>query len=116
MKNFIFLLSFSILFQSCFSYKTVDYNNIAIEKKQKFEVSGLGGKNIKGRLVSKNEQLMVLENNGQLQEMPVSEIYEVKVRKFSILKSTGLLGATYAAIVVGILIAIIAGGGGLVLM
>ena len=116
MKNFIFLLSFSILFQSCFSYKTVDYNNIVIEKKQKFEVSGVGGKNIKGRLVSKNEQLIILENNGQLQEMPVSEIYEVKVRKFSILKSTGLLGATYAAILVGILIAIIAGGGGLVVM
>ena len=116
MKNFIFLLSFSILFQSCFSYKTVDYNNIAIEKKQKFEVSGVGGKNIKGRLVSKNEQLIILKNNGQIQEMPVSEIYEVKVRKFSILKSTGLLGATYAAIVVGILIAIIAGGGGLVVM
>ena len=87
MKKFIFLLSFSILFQSCFSYKTVDYNNIAIEKKQKFEVSGVGGKNIKGRLVSKNEQLMILKNNGQLQEVPVSEIYEVKVRKFSILKS-----------------------------
>ena len=116
MKIFIFLLSFSILFQSCFSYKTVDYNNIAIEKKQKFEVLRVGGTNIKGRLVSKNDQLMILENNGQLQEMPVSEIYEVKVRKFSILKSTGLLGATYAAIVVGILIAIIAGGGGLVVM
>ena len=116
MKIFIFLLSFSILFQSCFSYKTVDYNNIAIEKKQKFEVFGVEGTNIKGRLVSKNDQLIILENNGQLQEMPVSEIYEVKVRKFSILKSTGLLGATYAAIVVGILIAIIAGGGGLVVM
>ena len=116
MKNFIFLLSFSILFQSCFSYKTVDYNNIAIEKKQKFEVSGVEGTNIKGRLVSKNDQLIILENNGQLQEMPVSEIYEVKVRKFSILKSTGLLGATYAAILVGILIAIIAAGGGLVIM
>ena len=116
MKNFIFLLSFSILFQSCFSYKTVDYNNIAIEKKQKFEVFGVEGTNIKGRLVSKNDQLIILENNGQLQEMPVSEIYEVKVRKFSILKSTGLLGATYAAILVVILIAIIAGGGGLVVM
>ena len=100
MKKFIFLLSFSILFQSCFSYKTVDYNNIAIEKKQKFEVSGVGGKNIKGRLVSKNEQLMILKNNGQLQEMPVSEIYEVKVRKFSILKSAGLLGSIYATVIV----------------
>ena len=91
MKKFIFLLSFSILFQSCFSYKTVDYNNIAIEKKQKFEVSGVGGKNIKGRLVSKNEQLMILKNNGELQEVPVSEIYEVKVRKFSILKSLSVV-------------------------
>ncbi|MDA9026927.1 hypothetical protein N9H82_05730, partial [Flavobacteriaceae bacterium] len=60
-------------------------------KKQKFEVSGVGGKNIKGRLVSKNEQLIILKNNGQIQEMPVSEIYEVKVRKFSILKSSGVV-------------------------
>ena len=112
MRKFIFLLSFSILFQSCFSYKTVDYNNIAIEKKQKFEVSGVGGKNIKGRLVSKNEQLMILENNGQLQEMPVSEIYEVKVRKFSILKSAGLLGSIYATVVVvlaAVFISVLAG-------
>jgi len=100
MKKFIFLLSFSILFQSCFSYKTVDYNNIAIEKKQKFEVFGIGGTNIKGRLVSKNDQLMILENSGQLQEMPVSEIYKVKVRKFSILKSAGLLGGVYATVIV----------------
>ena len=28
----IFLLSFSILFQSYFSYKTIDYNNISVEK------------------------------------------------------------------------------------
>ena len=110
MKKFIFLLSFSILFQSCFSYKTVDYNNIAIEKKQKFEVSGLGGKNIKGRLVSKNEQLMILENNGQLQEMPVSEIYEVKVRKFSILKSSGVVAG--AAVLIALFATLIGYGYG----
>ena len=89
MRKFIFLLSFSILFQSCFSYKTVDYNNIVIKKKQKFEVLGVGGTNIKGRLVSKNDQLMILENNGKLQEISVDEIYEVKVRKFSIWKTVG---------------------------
>ena len=77
------------MFQSCFSYKTVDYNNIAIEKKQKFEVFGVGGTYIKGRLVSKNERLMILENNGQLQEISVDEIDEVKVRRFSILKTAG---------------------------
>jgi hypothetical protein len=34
---------------------------------------------------------MILKNNGQLQEVPVSEIYEVKVRKFSILKSFAVI-------------------------
>ena len=36
MKKFsllLLLLLLSILFQSCFSYKTVDYNNIEIDKK-----------------------------------------------------------------------------------
>ena len=53
--NFAFtilvIIVFLILFQSCFSYKTVDYNTIAAEKNQKFEVLGVGGKTIKGRLV-----------------------------------------------------------------
>jgi len=35
MKKSYLLLSFLILFQSCFSYKSVDYNRIPIEKKQK---------------------------------------------------------------------------------
>ena len=94
MKKGSLLLSFLILFQSCFSYKTVDYNSIPIEKKQKVEVKGVGGTNIKGTLVSKNEQTMILNTNGQLQKIPVSEIYEVKVRKFSLLKSSGVLASS----------------------
>ena len=110
MKKFslllLLLLLLSILFQSCFSYKTVDYNKIAIEKKQNFEVLGVGGTNIKGRLVSKNEQLMILENNGQLQEISVDEIYEVKVRKISIWKTVGrtYLSLGIGALVIGVLL------------
>ena len=100
MKKGSLLLSFLILFQSCFSYKTVDYNSIPIEKKQKVEVKGVGGTNIKGTLVSKNEQILTLNNNGQLQKIPVSEIYEVKVRKFSILKTAVRFAAAYGAFVV----------------
>ena len=91
MRKRIFLLSISILLQSCFSYKSVNYNDIAIGKKPKVEVKGVGGTNSKGRLVSRNEQTLILESNGALQKIPVSEIYEVKVRKFSILKSFGLV-------------------------
>jgi hypothetical protein len=94
MKKLSLLLSFLILFQSCFSYKTVDYNSVPIEKKQKVEVKAVGGTNIKGILVSKNEQTMIIDNNVQLQKIPVNEIYEVKVRKFSILKSSGLVASS----------------------
>ena len=90
MKNFsLLLLLLSILFQSCYSYKTVDYNKIAIEKKQKFEVKGVKGKYIKGRLVSKNEQTMTLETKVGQQTIAVEEIYDVKVRKFAFLKTLG---------------------------
>jgi hypothetical protein len=94
MKKSSLLLSFLILFQSFFSYKTVNYNSIPIEKKQKVEVKGIGGINIKGTLVSKNEQTLTIDTNGQLQKIPVGEIYEVKVKKFSLLKSYGLLVST----------------------
>ena len=93
MKKLIFLLSVSILFQSCFSYKTVDYNNIIIEKKQKVEVENLERTNIKGRLVSKNEKSVILETNKVLQTILKDEIFEVRVRSFSILKSTGVIAA-----------------------
>jgi tRNA A22 N-methylase len=94
MKKLPLLLSFLILFQSCYGYKSVNYNSIPIEKKQKVKVKGVGGTNIKGILVSKNEQILTLDIDGQLQKISVSEIYEVKVRKFSLLKSYGLLVST----------------------
>ena len=92
MKKLFFLLLFMILFQSCFSYTTVDYNNIEIEKKQKFEIDKLDKTIIKGRLVSKNEKTMILENNGERLTILSEEIHEVKVRKFSYLKSLRLYG------------------------
>ena len=98
-----------MLFQSCFSYKSIDYNNIAIEKKQMFEVKGAGGTYIEGRLVSKNEKTMILENNGRLQPIPVEEIYEVKVREFSVLKSLNTAGVALGAIFLALLLSL-AGG------
>ena len=50
MKKLFLLLSFSILLQSCSGYKSIDYNNIENEKKQKFKVFRLDRENIKGRV------------------------------------------------------------------
>jgi hypothetical protein len=98
MKKLLLLFLLSILFQSCFSYKSVDFKSISIEKKQKFEVKGVGGKYIKGRLVSKNEQTMILETKEGLQTIPVEEIYDVKVRIFSFYHSLRVFNGSYFTI------------------
>ena len=104
MKKLILLLLFSFLFQSCFSYKSVNFNDIKNEKKQKFEVLKLDKTNIKGRLVSIDENVMILENRNGNQTVNENEIYDVKVRKFSILKlATGIVGTYGAFIVIGVL-------------
>ena len=104
MKKLLLLLLFSFLFQSCFSYKSVNFNDIKNEKKQKFEVSKLDKTNIKGRLVSIDENVMILENRNGNQTISENEIYDVKVRKFSIIKlATGVVGTYGALVVIGIL-------------
>jgi hypothetical protein len=104
MKKLLILLLFSFLFQSCFSYKSVNFNDIKNKKKQKFEVSKLDKTNIKGRLVSIDENAMILENRNGNQTINENEIYDVKVRKFSILKlATGIVGTYGAFVVIGVL-------------
>jgi hypothetical protein len=103
MKKLLFLLSFSILFQSCYSYKSIDYNNIETDKKQKLEVLMLNKTSMKGQLVSKNEKTMILESKDGQGAIPVEQINAVKVRKFSFLKSAGLTVGTFVgALLIGI--------------
>ena len=90
MKNLFILLSFLILFQSCFSYKSVNYDTISSDdKKQKIQVEMLDRTKFSGQLVSKDGKTMTLENNGSTQTILKKDIYEVKVVKFSILKTLG---------------------------
>ena len=92
MKKLILLLLISILFLSCFNYKSVDFKSISNEKKQKFEIAKIDRTSVKGQLVSIDEDRMILENKGQNQIILKDEIYDVKVRKFSYLKSLRLYG------------------------
>ena len=98
MKNILFLFTFLILFQSCFSYKTVNYNSILIGKKQKFEIIkyDVSKPTIEGRLVSENEETMIFDNNGERYTVLKDEIYEVKIREFSFYKTVFLIGSAFA--------------------
>ena len=102
MKKLLLILLISFLFQSCFSYKSADYNSIETDKKQKIEVEMLDRTSFKGQLVSKDETTMILENNGSTQTILKEEIYEVKVKTFSILKTAGNVGKTAGWLAAGV--------------
>tara|TARA_B110000116_G_scaffold6711_1_gene5835 strand:+ start:414 stop:749 length:336 start_codon:yes stop_codon:yes gene_type:complete len=104
MKKLLFLLSFSILFQSCYSYKSIDYSNIEINKKQKLEVLMLNKTSMKGQLVSKNEKTIILQTKDGQGAIPMEEVYNVKVREFSLLKTAGLTVLIPIAAYVGLAI------------
>jgi len=58
---------------------------------------------MKGQLVSKNEKTMILESKDGQGAIPVEQINAVKVRKFSFLKSAGLIVGTFVgALLIGI--------------
>ena len=111
MKKIIFLLLIPILFQSCSSYKSVDFNSIVVEKKRKFEIEKVDSSKLTGRLVSKNENSIILENNRGIQTILKSEIQELKVKKFSILKTATGDVSTYFIILIGAVAVIFLSGG-----
>ncbi len=89
MKKLLFLLSFSILFQSCYSYKSIDYSTIEIDKKLQLEVLRLNKTSMKGRLVSKNEKTIILQTKNGQGTIPMEEVYNIKVKEFSVSKTLG---------------------------
>jgi small nuclear ribonucleoprotein (snRNP)-like protein len=101
----VILLSFLILFQSCFSYRTVNYSEISNDKKQKVEVEMLDRTKFSGQLVSTDDKSMTLDNNGIEQKVLKKDIYEIKIKKFSILKTLGKIakGGAWVAASAGIL-------------
>jgi hypothetical protein len=66
-------------------------------------VSKLDELNIKGRLVSIDKNVMILEIRNGYEKINENEIYDVKVRKFSVIKSaTGIVGTYGALVLIGI--------------
>ena len=111
-KSVVFSLSFLILFQSCFSYRTVNYNEISNDKKQKIELEMLDRTKFSGQLVSADDRTITLQNDGIEQKVPKKDIYEIKIKKFSILKTLGNIarGGAWVAASAGIFFIIILSG------
>ena len=104
-KVVVVSLSFLILFQSCFSYKTVNFSEISNDKKQKVEVEMLDRTKFSGQLVFTDDRTITVENNGIEQKVLKQDIYEIKIKKFSIFKSLKNIAkaGAWAAATAGIL-------------
>tara|TARA_B100001093_G_scaffold456523_1_gene467539 strand:- start:1678 stop:2016 length:339 start_codon:yes stop_codon:yes gene_type:complete len=100
MKKIIYLFALSILFQSCFSYKTVEYDNINSEKKQTFRIEKDDRTKIKGKLVSKDDKKIIVKKSGKTQTVLQENIEEIRVKKFSIIRTAAGAAGTYAAALV----------------
>tara|TARA_B100000963_G_scaffold328616_1_gene317339 strand:- start:21443 stop:21781 length:339 start_codon:yes stop_codon:yes gene_type:complete len=105
MKKIIYIFAFSILFQSCFSYKTVEYNNIDTEKKQTFIIKKENRTKIKGKLVSKDDNKIIISKRGENQTVVKENIEEIRVKKFSVIRTAVGSAATYAVTIVILAIA-----------
>ncbi|MBR65693.1 MAG: hypothetical protein CMC58_03155 [Flavobacteriaceae bacterium] len=90
------------MFQSCFSYKTVDYNNIDTEKKQTLRIQKDDRTKIKGKLVSKDDNKIIISKRGENQTVMQENIEEIRIKKFSIIRTAvGAAGTYAAALVIG---------------
>ena len=105
MRKIVYLFAFSILFQSCFSYKTVEYNNIDTEKKQTLRIKKDDITKIKGKLVSKDDNKIIIRKSGENQTVFQENIVEIRIKKFSIIRTAVGSAATYGIAIVVLTIA-----------
>lgn len=97
LKHVSILISYCILFQSCYSYKTIKSNEKDIELFKKYKIDLKNSKIIKGKIVGfYNDTIQVLSKGKNL-KISEKDIKEIKKRKFSLLK-TSLTTLTVAAV------------------
>ncbi|MCH3882790.1 hypothetical protein [Tenacibaculum aquimarinum] len=91
------LLSYCILFQSCYSYKTIKGDEKDIELLKKYKIDLKNSKRIKGKIVGFYNDTIQLLSKGKTLKISEKDVKEIKKRKFSILK-TSLTTLTVAAV------------------
>ena len=90
MKNrIVYLLIVSFLLQSCYTYKDVDLKKTQLIVGENYKIREVD-KFVKSKLQSANDSVItVMEGNVQ-KDIYTANIKEIKVQKFSTLKTVGL--------------------------
>ena len=87
-KIILFLCWISLLFQSCYIYKTVDLqkDKIVENKKYRLNLEGSVMKKVTVKTVS-DSSITVFDNRHRLVQIPFSEIKVIKKKRFSVGKT-----------------------------
>ena len=104
MKKLAIVLLISLLFQSCFSYnRALNFKAGAVVEKQKVKIYKNNGTELKGKVLSVDEDQIVIisSKTKQVVKTPLKDILGVQLKQFSARKSIGIPAA---ALITAILI------------
>ena len=101
-------LTILILFQSCYSYKKVDIQNIKIDASKKYTIETKNGDKFKGKLVKITNENLIIKKRKHLFFISKTTIIKIKKKKFSYWKTSlllimtiGLLSADFPIVQIG---------------
>lgn len=88
--SIIYLIAISFLFQSCYTYKTIDLKENALYRGRNYKISQTD-KSEKVELQFVNDSALIVSQDNIQKTIPISKITEIKEGKFSTPKTLGLL-------------------------
>lgn len=89
-NNIIYFVIISFLFQSCYTYKTIDLKEAPLIVGKKYKIRQ-ESKFIKVELKSANDTIAAFSDNNQAINIPITEFQEIQEKKISPLKTIGLV-------------------------
>lgn len=101
MRKIIAIISISLLFQSCFSYKAVENKSSEYEVGKHYKIQH-DNKTKKVTIVSKTDSLLVVNHKFQEEAIGIDQIEKIQRRKFSYFK-TFILPPVTMALLIGVL-------------
>lgn len=102
--SIIYLLAISFLFQSCYTYRTIDLKDTPIVVGKNYKIRQ-DAKFVKSKIEAINDSTITIAKGNVVKDILISEIKEIKEPKFSTLKTVGLVLGS-GLVVLGIVAAI----------
>ena len=95
-KTISFFLVLALL-QSCYSYRTIDIKQVSLSNDKVYKIK-TESKFFKAKLAESNDSLVKIITKGNEKQIPIADIEQIKVKKFSILKTVGIIPIIYGGV------------------